>query len=53
MGSTPPRKPAAHENFLTNTGIYAKQYVGLWLNQMALTPKIEEVNGNPLKFTRM
>ena len=39
-----------HENFLTNTGIYEKQVSGLWFNQTALTPKIEEFNGNPLEF---
>jgi len=42
-----------HENFLTNTGIYEKQLSELWVNQKALTPEIEEFNGNPLNFKRM
>ena len=46
-------KLAAHDNFLTNTGIYEKQLSGLRVNQMASTPEIEEFNGNPLNFNRM
>ena len=46
-------KLAAHDNFLTNTGIYEKQMIGLWFNLMVLTLEIEEFNGNPLNFKRM
>ena len=42
-----------YENFLTNTGIYEKQMIGLWFNLMVLTLEIEEFNGNPLNFKRM
>jgi hypothetical protein len=47
---THPVNLAAPRNSLTNTGIYEKQIIGLWVNQRAPTPEIEEFNGNPLEF---